>query len=102
MIGRTAGLLVDLPVEVRPSGWRVADRAGRDLRRAATLMSHDLDALTEHAHDYNGPLKIQVAGAWTLTASIELRSVQRMGSDPGAVRDPAHTHGAGDRAAVEQ
>ena len=102
MIGRTAGLLVDLPVEVRPSGWRVTDRAGRDLRRAATLMSHDLDALTEHAHDYNGPLKIQVAGAWTLTASIELRSGQRMVSDPGAVRDLAQSHVEGVLAHVEE
>src|SRR5215471_8572452 len=30
MIGRTAGLLVDLAVEVVPSGYRVANRPGRD------------------------------------------------------------------------
>ena len=92
MIGRTAGLLVDFPVEVRPSGWRVADRPGRDLLRAASLMSHDLDALTEHAHGYSGPLKIQVAGPWTLAGSVELRSGQRMVSDMGAVRDLAESH----------
>lgn len=92
MIGRTAGLLVDFPVEVRPSGWRVADRPGRDLLRAASLMSHDLDALTEHAHGYSGPLKIQVAGPWTLAASVELRSGQRTVSDAGAVRDLAESH----------
>lgn len=92
MIGRTAGLLVDFPVEVQPSGWRVADRPGRDLLRAASLMSRDLDSLTEHAHGYSGPMKIQVAGAWTLAASVELRSGQRMVSDAGAVRDLAESH----------
>ena len=34
MIGRTASLLVELPVEVQPSGWRFADRPGRDFKRA--------------------------------------------------------------------
>lgn len=95
MIGRAAGLLVDLPVEVRPSGWRIVDRPGRDLYRAGTFLSHDLDALTEHAHEYAGTLKIQVAGAWTLAASVELHSGQRVVSDPGAVRDLAESHREG-------
>ena len=45
MIGRTASLLVDLPVEIVPSGWRVAAHAGRDLRRARDFLARDLDAL---------------------------------------------------------
>lgn len=92
MIGRTAGLLVDLPVEVRPTGWRVADTPGRDLVRAGSFLSYDLDALTDHAHAYEGPLKIQVAGPWTMAASMELRNGQRMVSDPGAGRDLAESH----------
>ncbi|WP_116243949.1 methionine synthase [Nocardiopsis sp. FIRDI 009] len=92
MIGRTGGLLVDFPLEVQPSGWRVADSPGRDLARATSLMSYDLDALTEHAHGFAGTLKIQVAGPWTLAASIELRSGQRLVSDPGARRDLAESH----------
>jgi hypothetical protein len=95
MIGRTAGLLVDLPVEVQPSAWRVTDTPGRDLARATSLMSYDLDALTEHAHAYTGTLKIQVAGPWTLAASIELRNGQRLVSDPGACRDLAESHREG-------
>ncbi|NYJ34164.1 methionine synthase [Nocardiopsis aegyptia] len=95
MIGRTSGLLVDFPVEVQPSAWRVADTPGRDLARATSLMSYDLDALTEHAHAYTGTLKIQVAGPWTLAASIELRNGQRLVSDPGACRDLAETHREG-------
>ncbi|MGW5879261.1 methionine synthase [Nocardiopsis terrae] len=92
MIGRTAGLLVDLPVEVQPTGWRVADTPGRDLARAGSFLSYDLDALTDHAHTYEGPLKIQLAGPWTLAASIELRNGQRLVSDPGAHRDLAESH----------
>ncbi|OLT26825.1 methionine synthase [Nocardiopsis sp. CNR-923] len=92
MIGRTGGLLVDFPVEVQPSGWRVVDSPGRDVARATSLMSYDLDALAEHAHGFQGALKIQVAGPWTLAASIELRSGQRLVSDRGARRDLAESH----------
>lgn len=89
LIGRTAGLLVDLPVHVQPTGWRVADAPGRDLGRAHDHLSRDLDALEELAGAYAGPLKIQIAGVWTLAASIELPRGARMLSDPGAVRDLA-------------
>ncbi|GAB3208049.1 methionine synthase [Marinactinospora endophytica] len=87
MIGRSAGLLVELPVEVQPSGWRVAQRAGRDLARARSFLSYDLDALEEQAHAYRGPLKLQVTGPWTLAASIELRAGEKLLADPGAVAD---------------
>ncbi|MBR8740473.1 methionine synthase [Nocardiopsis sp. MG754419] len=92
MIGRTAGLLVELPVEVQPTGWRVADTPGRDLARAGGFLAYDLDALTEHAHTYEGSLKIQVAGPWTMAASVELRNGQRLVSDPGAARDLVESH----------
>ena len=47
MIGRTAALLIDLPVDLQPSGWRLADRPGRDLRRPRDLLARDLDALED-------------------------------------------------------
>jgi methionine synthase II (cobalamin-independent) len=87
MIGRTAGLLVELPVGLQPSGWRFADRPGRDLRRAHDHLSRDLDALEDQASEYAGPFKVQVAGPWTLAASIELQHGDRTLKDPGAVRD---------------
>ena len=37
LVGRGAALLVDLPVEIAPSGWRLAAHPGRDLRRAPRL-----------------------------------------------------------------
>jgi len=88
LTGRTAALLIELPVEMTTSGWRFADRPGRDMRRAQTLLAHDLDALEEAADGYQGPLKIQVCGPWTLAATIELaRSQNAALADRGAVAD---------------
>ncbi|MEV5325501.1 methionine synthase [Nonomuraea sp. NPDC052634] len=87
MVGRSAGLLIDLPVEVQPSGWRLTDRPGRDHQRAVDHLRRDLDGLEEVGHDYAGPLKLQVCGPWTLAASIELKHGDKMLSDAGAVRD---------------
>ena len=88
LTGRTAALLVDLPAEVAPAGWRFTARPGRDLRRAQSLLSADLDALEEAAAGYQGPLKIQACGPWTLAATIELtRSQDPALADPGAVAD---------------
>jgi hypothetical protein len=87
LAGRAAGLLVDLPVELRPSGWRFADRPGRDLQRARDHLARDLDVLEELAGTYEGPFKIQVCGPWTLAGSIELGYGDRSLRDPGAVRD---------------
>jgi hypothetical protein len=88
LTGRTAALLVDLPVELTPAGWRFAGRPGRDLGRARGFLSADLDALAEVAAGYTGPLKIQVCGPWTLAATIELiRSQDPALADSGAVAD---------------
>ncbi|MCP2339856.1 methionine synthase [Actinomadura rupiterrae] len=95
MIGRTAGMLVDLPVRVEPSGWRLGDRPGRDNRRATDHLKRDLALLDELFQGYEGPFKIQVCGPWTLAASIELPNGQRVLRDPGAVRDLVESLGEG-------
>jgi Cobalamin-independent synthase, Catalytic domain len=87
MVGRTAALLVDFPVDVQPTGWRTVDRPGADLRRARALLRGDLDALEEAAQGYEGPLKLQVAGPLTLAASLERPRGDRVLADPGARRD---------------
>lgn len=92
LTGRTAALLLDLPVQATTRGWKLTDRPGRDLSRAAGYWSQDLDALEEHAAGYDGPLKIQVCGPWTLAATLELRqSVNPALLDPGAVADLAQS-----------
>ncbi|WP_300007628.1 methionine synthase [Pseudonocardia sp.] len=88
MIGRTAGLLVDIAVEVRPSGYRVASRPGADHRRAVDLLRGDLDAFDEACEPVRpGWVKVQAAGPWTLAASVEVRSGHTVLSDRGAVRE---------------
>ncbi|MBO1336363.1 methionine synthase [Streptomyces sp. VRA16 Mangrove soil] len=98
MIGRTAGLLVDLYARVEPSGWRVGDRPGRDTKRARSWLGEDLDALEEFTQGYEGPLKVQAVGPWTLAAALELRNGEAALSDPGACRDLAGSLAEGLRA----
>jgi hypothetical protein len=88
LTGRTAALLVEIPVEVTPRGWRLAERPGRDLARARTMLSSDLDVMEEVLDGFRGPLKIQLCGPWTLAATLELpRTLNAAIADPGAVAD---------------
>ena len=93
IIGRTGGMLAsvasNLALETTPQGWRFTAGPGRQIRLAQSFLGEDLDALEEIAVDYAGPLKCQVAGPWTLAASIELRTGERALRDPLAVRDIA-------------
>jgi len=95
LVGRTAGLLVALPVDLYAGQWRVASRSGRDLRRTADLWERDLDALTDVADGHTGPLKIQAAGPWTLAATLQLPVGGALLRDPGAVRELTVSLGEG-------
>lgn len=88
MIGRTAGLLVDIAVELVPSGYRVTARPGGVHRRAVDLLRTDLDALDEACEVARpGWVKVQAAGPWTLAAGVELHAGHRVLTDRGAVRE---------------
>jgi hypothetical protein len=89
MVGRAAGLLVDLHVDVQPSGWRLVDRPGVDERRARSYLSHDLDELEAACQGVAGPVKLQVCGPWTTAAALRLPRGEPVLSDEGAVRDVA-------------
>jgi methionine synthase II (cobalamin-independent) len=103
IIGRTAALLVDIPVDVNPRGWRIAERPGRDMRRARTMLSSDLDAMEEVFDGFDGPLKLQLAGPWTLAAAIEqTRSLNPALADPGLVEDLAASLAEGAAAHVAE
>ncbi len=90
LAGRTSALLVDLAVDLQPTGWRLVPRVSRDGRRARDLLARDLDAL-EGATQGGPPaaLKVQAAGPWTLAVLLELQRGERALSDPGAVDDLA-------------
>ncbi|MEU8582734.1 methionine synthase [Streptomyces abikoensis] len=87
MIGRTAGMLVEVFAHLEPSGWRVSDRPGRDTRRARSWLGEDLDALEEFTQGHEGALKVSAVGPWTLAASLQLRGGEAALADPGACRD---------------
>ncbi|WP_114907982.1 methionine synthase [Ornithinimicrobium murale] len=91
MIGRGAGLLVDLPVDLQPQGWRLVDHAGRDAERTGSWRRQDLDELAEVFDGWDGPLKVQVAGPWTLASELWLPLGDRVLSDAGATRDLAES-----------
>ncbi len=92
MIGRTAALLVDIAVEVRPSGYRVAGRPGREHRRGVDLMRGDIDAFDEACEPARpGWVKVQAAGPWTLVSTVEVRTGHRVLTDQGAVREFAES-----------
>ncbi len=86
-VGRTAALLVDVPVDLQPVGWRLTDRRGRDVNRASGYLRSDLDALAEAADGLDGPLALRCLGPWSLAASLWLPRGERAAVDAGAARD---------------
>ena len=91
MVGRTAAVLVELNVDLQPSGWRLVPRPGLDVRRARHLIERDLDALVPIAATHDGPLKVQLAGPWTLAAALLTEHGPAL-ADAGAVRDLAASY----------
>ncbi len=89
MIGRAVAIVADLGFDLQPAGWRLTDRPGIDHRRARSLLAQDLDAVEELAQHMTGRFKVQVAGPWTLAASIEKPRGDKVLSDHGARRELA-------------
>ncbi len=88
-VGRSASFLVDLPVDLQPSGWRLVDRPGRDLARGRSWWGQDLDALAERGEEVARAqaFAVGVMGPWTLAASLQRQRGEVAVSDPGARRD---------------
>jgi methionine synthase II (cobalamin-independent) len=93
MLSRTVGVLTELAADLQPAGWRLTGggdtRASLDQRRARALLQEDLDVLEEYAYGYEGPLKVQVTGPWTLAAALERPRGDKVLADHGARRDLA-------------
>lgn len=92
MIGRGVGMLAELGADLQPAGWRLTGAgSGSDQRRARSLLSQDLDAVEEHLQGFDGLLKVQVAGPWTLAAMVERPRGDRILADHGGRRDLAQS-----------
>ncbi|MFD7157534.1 methionine synthase vitamin-B12 independent [Kribbella sp. NPDC059898] len=93
MISRTIAVLTELAADLQPVGWRLTGggdaRASLDQRRARALLHEDLDVLEEYADGYQGQLKVQVTGPWTLAAAVERPRGDKVLADHGARRDLA-------------
>jgi methionine synthase II (cobalamin-independent) len=89
MTGRALAIMAELGADLQPAGWRLTDAPGIDQRRARSLLAQDLDGLEEQAQGYAGPFKVQVAGPWTLAATVERPRGDKLLADFGARRELA-------------
>jgi methionine synthase II (cobalamin-independent) len=97
LTGRALAVISDLGFDLQPAGWRLTDSAGVDHRRARSLLAQDLDTLEEELQDYEGRFKVQVAGPWTLAATVEKPRGDKLLSDFGARREIAQALAEGVR-----
>lgn len=100
MTGRALAIVDGLGVDLQPAGWRLTDASGIDHRRARSLLAQDLDQVEEQAQDCSGAFKAQVAGPWTLAATVEKPRGDKVLSDHGARRDLAQALAEGLRGHV--
>ena len=89
MTGAALAVMAELGADLQPAGWRLTDAPGIDHRRARSQLAQDLDGLEEQAQGYDGAFKVQVAGPWTLAATVERPRGDKVLADFGARRELA-------------
>ncbi|WP_105032712.1 hypothetical protein [Arthrobacter ruber] len=97
-VGRTLGVLVELPFDLQPHGWRLVPRPGRDQRRADSALSSDISALGDVAGAEERPashLKLHLRGPLSLAAGAHLHGGERVLIDHGARREIYESLAAG-------
>jgi methionine synthase II (cobalamin-independent) len=100
MTGRTLAIVTGLDADLQPAGWRLTGSSGSpglDHRRARSLLAQDLDTVEELTQGYEGAFKVQVAGPWTLAATVERPRGDRILADHGARRELAQALAEGVR-----
>ncbi len=101
-IGRALGLLDGLGAALDAGAWKLAAVPGIDQRRACATLRDDLDVLEENAQGLTGPLKVALAGPWTLAAATLLPLGGRVLGDRVARRDLAQSLASGVRDLVAE
>ncbi|MUK01752.1 hypothetical protein GM708_07270 [Vibrio cholerae] len=89
-VGRTLGVLVELPFDLQPHGWRLVQRPGKDQRRAESALASDINALGDVAGAEERPaqrLKLHLHGPLSLAAGTHLHAGERVLVDHGARRE---------------
>ncbi len=89
MVGRAVGIIDGLGFDVQPAGWRLTSAPGADQLRARAQWRRDLDDAEELLQDFDGVLKVGIAGPWTLAAAVERPRGDRLLADHGARREVA-------------
>ncbi|SFC39002.1 Cobalamin-independent synthase, Catalytic domain [Nocardioides terrae] len=100
LTGRTLAVVTGLDADLQPAGWRLTGSSGSsglDHRRARSLLAQDLDMVEELTQGYGGAFKMQVAGPWTLAATVERPRGDRILADHGARRELAQALAEGVR-----
>ncbi|PVG81383.1 methionine synthase [Nocardioides gansuensis] len=100
MTGRALAVVDGVTADLQPAGWRLTDTSGIDHRRARSLLAQDLDQVEEQAQEHRGAFKTQVAGPWTLAATVEKPRGDKVLSDHGARRELAQALAEGVRGHV--
>lgn len=89
MTGRALGLIDGLGFDIQPAGWRLTPHSSADHRRAQARWRSDLDDAEELLQGFDQTLKVGVAGPWTLAATVERPTGDRILADHGARRELA-------------
>jgi methionine synthase II (cobalamin-independent) len=89
MTGRALAVVEGMAFDLQPAGWRLTGAPGIDHRRAASLLAQDLDTAEELVRGRPAAYKIQIAGPWTLAATVERPRGDKVLADHGARRDLA-------------
>lgn len=91
MIGRALGLM-EIGMERGTRRWCASSTYGSEQRQARAMLRDDLDVLAEVLDGYVGPVKVSLAGPYTLLAFVDLARGEPMVLDPGARRDLVQAH----------
>ena len=75
MIGRAAALLVELPVDLQPAGWRLVDRPGRDQARARRVLARGPGRAGRRLRRLRGPA--EGAGGRAVDAGLDRLAAPR-------------------------